>query len=235
LDGGAGAIEAGGMTAKRRAYARHDPRQAWARLALGFAAGLITGLAIPARLGMALRAVAAWDVAALVMNALSWWIIARFSPAETKRRAADDDPGRSVVWALVLSASVFSFFATVGVLRQARALVPEARDVFVFLCLLAVAGAWLLTHTAYTLRYAHLYYRDDDEGEGGLIFPGDAKPCYFEFAYFALTVGMCFQVSDVAVSSRQIRRAVLSQSLLSFVYNTVILAIALNLVIGIFG
>jgi uncharacterized membrane protein len=104
------------------------------------------------------------------------------------------------------------------------------------LCVLAVAGSWLLTHTAYTLRYAHLYYRDDDEGEGGLAFPGDdVTPAYFDFAYFALTIGMCFQVSDVTISSHQIRRAVLSQALLSFVYNTVILAVALNLVLGIFG
>jgi uncharacterized membrane protein len=99
----------------------------------------------------------------------------------------------------------------------------------------AVVAAWLLTHTAYTLRYAHLYYRDDDEGEGGLSFPGDGAPAYVEFAYFAFTIGMCFQVSDVAVTSRQIRRAVLGQSLLSFAYNTAILATAVSLVVGVLG
>ena len=130
--------------------------------------------------------------------------------------------------------SAFSLLATSLVLRQAPALAPEARDLFVGLCVLAVVGAWVLTHTACALRYAHLYYRDDDEGEGGLVFPGDAPPAYFEFAYFALTIGMCFQVSDVTVSSRQIRRAVLGQSLLAFVYNTVILATAINLVVGVF-
>jgi uncharacterized membrane protein len=224
------------MTRRPRAYARHDPRQAWGRLILAVVAGVVTGLAIPWRLGPSLRAVAAWDVTAIVLVIVKWMIIFRSTHADTRHRAAADDPGRTVVWAIVLVASSVSLFATSVSLRQARMLAPEARDLFAVLCVLAVAGSWLLTHTAYTLRYAHLYYRDDDEGEGGLAFPGDdVTPAYFDFAYFALTIGMCFQVSDVTISSHQIRRAVLSQALLSFVYNTVILAVALNLVLGIFG
>ena len=57
------------------------------------------------------------------------------------------------------------------------------------LCLAAVVTAWTLTHTAYTLRYAHLYYRDDGDGEGGLSFPGERAPAYIDFAYFAFTSG----------------------------------------------
>jgi uncharacterized membrane protein len=204
-------------------------------LVLALAAGTLTGLIIPTRLGPALRSVAAWDVTAIVMATMKWSIILRSSPKATRQRAAADDPGRTAVWVIVLAASFVSLFATSFALRQARTLAPDARDLFVALCVLAVASAWMLTHTSYTLRYAHLYFRDDDEGEGGLSFPGDAPPCYFDFAYFALTIGMCFQVSDVTITSRQIRRAVLGQSLLSFVYNTVILAVALNLIIGVFG
>jgi uncharacterized membrane protein len=223
------------MDRRRSAYARHDPRAARWRLVLAMAAGTLTGLIIPERLGPALRAVAAWDVTAVVMIAMKWAIILRSSPAATRRRAAADDPGRTAVWVIVLAASFVSLFATSFALRQARTLAPDARDLFVALCVLAVASSWMLTHTAYTLRYAHLYFRDDDEGEGGLEFPGGAPPCYPDFAYFALTIGMCFQVSDVTIASRQIRRAVLGQALLSFVYNTVILGVVLNLIIGIFG
>src|SRR5215471_3832044 len=218
-----------------RAYARHDPRQAWWRLVLAVAAGVLTGILIPLRLGPALRTVAAWDATALVLIVVKWAIILHSTPSDTRHRAAADDPGRTAVWVIVLVASSVSLFGTSVALRQAKTLAPDARDLFVVLCLVAVVSSWVLTHTAYTLRYAHLYFRDDDEGEGGLAFPGDAAPAYFEFAYFALTIGMCFQVSDVTISSRQIRRAVLSQALLSFVYNTVILAVALNLVLGIFG
>jgi uncharacterized membrane protein len=111
----------------------------------------------------------------------------------------------------------------------------EARPTFVVLCLVAVASAWALTHTAYTLRYAHLYYRDDRDGVGGLSFPDDAPPTYLDFAYFAFTIGMCFQTSDVTVTSRQIRRAVMAHAMLSFAYNTTILATAVSLVVGFFG
>ena len=100
------------------------------------------------------------------------------------------------------------------------------------LCLLAVTIAWLLTHTSFTFRYAHLYYRADDEGIGGIQFAGDEPPSYFDFAYFAFTIGMCFQVSDVCVSSPQIRRLVLLHAVISFAYNSIILAFVLNLVFG---
>src|SRR5205085_264873 len=102
-------------------------------------------------------------------------------------------------------------------------------------CLLTVALSWAITHTSYTLRYAHLYYREDTEGVGGVELPGGGQPSYFDFAYFAFTVGMCFQVSDVVVTSAQIRRAVLGHAVLSFAYNTVILAFTLNLVFGAFN
>jgi uncharacterized membrane protein len=218
-----------------RAFALHDPRRALGRLSIAAALGVATALVIPARFGSALRAIAAWDVAATGMAALAWMLILRASAEETRRRAAADDPGRHVVWGLVILASAVSLLATAVVLRQARAYSPEARDWFIVSCALAVVSAWFLTHTAYTLRYAHLYYRDDDEGEGGLAFPGDGRPAYLEFAYFSFTIGMCFQVSDVGVSSRQIRRAVLGHSLLSFLYNTAILATAVNLAVGLFN
>jgi uncharacterized membrane protein len=66
-------------------------------------------------------------------------------------------------------------------------------------------------------------------------FPGGARPTYFDFAYLSFTVGMCFQVSDATVSSGQIRRALLLHAILSFAYNTAILAFALNLVFGVAG
>jgi len=223
------------MSKHSRAFGGHDPHRALGRLLLALALGLTTAMLIPARFGSALRAIAAWDVAAVVMGTLFWLLILRTSIEDTRRHAAEDDPGRRAVSILVILASSFSLLATAVVLRQAHTWAPRARDLFVVLCALAVASAWLLTHTAYTLRYAHLYYRDDEEGEGGLAFPGDGRPAYLEFAYFAFTIGMCFQVSDVGVSSRQIRRAVLGHALLSFLYNSAILATAVNLAVGVFN
>ena len=224
------------MTGKRpRAFARHDPRQARLRVAIAVAVGTLTALAIPARFGPALRTVAAWDVAALTLLVLALSIVLRASPEETGRRAAADDPGRHASNALVIASSAISLLSTAAVLRQARNYAPEERALFVTLCVLAVASSWALTQTMYTLRYAHLYYHDDHEGVGGLDFPGSGRPSYLDFAYLSFTIGMCFQVSDVEVSSRQIRRTVLGHALLSFVYNTAIVATAINLAVGVFS
>ncbi len=87
--------------------------------------------------------------------------------------------------------------------------------------------SWFVTHTLYSFRYARLYYlRGDGDGLG---FPGQRKPADIDFAYFSFTIGMCFQVSDVAVSCSRIRRTALGHALLSFVYNTTIVSLAMNL------
>ncbi|MEP6652177.1 MAG: DUF1345 domain-containing protein, partial [Myxococcales bacterium] len=185
------------------------------RLLVAASLGVAVAIAVPDKFGLALRILAGWDMAAVALSAAGWAIIVRSSAADTKAHAAADDPGRTLVWLVVLLASTVSLFATAAVLRRADALAPSARDAFVVLCIAAVATAWFLTHTAYTLRYAHLYYRDGDEG-GGLLFAGDLPPDYFDFGYFAFTIGMCFQVSDVAVSNRALRRAVLVHSIISF-------------------
>jgi uncharacterized membrane protein len=225
------------MAASSRAFARHDPRQARARLVIALGAGLVVALLMPDRFGGALRAVAGWDAAAFSMVALAWSVIFRAGsdPKRTRRHAADDDPGRRAVWVIAILASGFSLFATAVVLRNARTCPTESRPIFVLLCLAAVGTAWMLTHTAYTLRYAHLYYRDVGDGEGGLSFPGEGAPAYLDFAYFAFTLGICFQTSDVTITSRQIRRAVTAHAILSFAYNTTIVATAVSLVVGFIG
>jgi uncharacterized membrane protein len=209
------------------------PRSAAGRLgwgiATGFAVAILAGVACP-DFGGALRIVAGWDAGGVAILGLAWWLILTANASEMRRRASTVDPGRRVVGATVLLGNVFSLFAAVVLLRRAEHLAPTRVALLSGLCLVAVVIAWFLTHTAYTLRYAHLYYRDDEEGIGGLEFPGKEPPDALDFAYFAFTLGMCFQVSDVPVTSRQIRRAALGHALLSFAFNTAIVALALNLV-----
>jgi uncharacterized membrane protein len=213
----------------------HPSRPAWLRLVIGGAAGTLGYAAAPGQFGAALKLVAAWDCAALAMTALAWSFIARAAPARTRVWAASIDPGRLAIGGFVIVASAFSLLATGFALRGAKTCPLEGRNLFLGLGLLAVASAWALTHTMYTLRYAHLYYRDGIEREGGLTFPGGGHPAYIDFAYYAFTVGMCFQVSDVTITNPRLRRETLAHALLSFLYNTVILAVALNFAIGTFG
>jgi len=208
-----------------------SPRRALGRLLLGAAMGGLAAALIPGEVGGPLRTVAGWDVAALVLLALVWRIILRASPEETARRAAAEDVGRSFVWAVVVLASTVSILAATVALKNVRTMAPRAEQELVLLCLLAVVTAWILCHTTYTVRYAHLYYRDDGD-LGGLGFPGTEMPCLLDFAYYAFTVGMCFQVSDVTVTQHRMRQATLGHALLSFVFNTLVLALALNLLFG---
>lgn len=97
------------------------------------------------------------------------------------------------------------------------------------LALLAVVVAWALTHTYYALHYARLYYQDGADG-GGLAFPGQTPPAYMDFIYFALAIGTSFAGSDVTVTSPEVRRTVVGHVLLSFAYNTAILALALGII-----
>jgi uncharacterized membrane protein len=206
-----------------------------ARLALGVSVGLVAAAAMPAQLGVALRLVAGWDAAAITGAALIWLIIARASPADTRKHAASDDPGRAATSLLWLAASTVSLLATAVLLRRAKLCSPDVRSLLVGFGAVAVASAWFVTHTILTLRYAHLYYRDGEGREGGLDFPGGGHPAFIDFAYFSFTIGMCFQVSDVTISNPALRRTALGHAMLSFGYNTVILAVAINLGIGIFG
>ena len=206
-----------------------SPRHAIARLFFAtITAALASAVITPDQPWWA-RMIAGWDAGALTLVALAWFVILRADANATKRRASAHDPGRHLVFGIALASSLFSLFAASFVLKKVHALSGTEQTVWTALTLGAIALSWLTTHTAYTLRYAHLYYR---RGHHGLEFPGNEPPADVDFAYFSFTVGMCFQVSDVVVRSTLCRRAVLLHAMLSFVYNTMILALALNLVFG---
>jgi len=212
-----------------------DPRRSSARLAYAIAAGVIAWFATA---GFALspltRGLVAGDIGGLVLLATLGWIIARTGSAEARRRAAAEDAGRMVVWITVLVASAFALFTATFVLSRARGLAPGESTLVLILSLSTAVISWLLTHTEFTLRYAHLFYRGGRDDEGGIEFPHDdgarEDPDDLDFAYFAFTIGMCFQVSDTQVTDRGIRRTVLAHAMLSFAYNTGIIALALSVV-----
>lgn len=205
-----------------------DPRAAGGRLLIALAVGVVATLLAP-RVEFEVRAMVGWDAAAFLFCVMAWGMIARATPTETRQRAAIEDPGRHVVFVIAIAASMFSLFAAIGVLRRIRALPPTQVPWWLALALAAVVLSWIVTHTAFTFRYAHLFYRRRGPTQC-LRFEGTTAPNDLDFAYFAFTIGMCFQVSDVVIASSRVRRAVLLHALMSFAYNTTILALALNLV-----
>jgi uncharacterized membrane protein len=126
--------------------------------------------------------------------------------------------------------------AIVFLLNSTKGLPEAAKNGHILLAIGAVATSWWLLHTIFTLRYAHLFYSaemdDDPKTVGGLQFPGNEEPDYLDFVYFSFVVGMTFQVSDVQISSRGIRRVCLLHALMSFAFNTTILALSINVISG---
>ena len=209
---------------------RFVPRRAVFRLGFALLAGVVGGVFAHHERSSIVGALVGWNIAGIVLLGFSAVTISQTDAVGTQRRAGAEDPGRNMVYALVVIASLVSVLAALALARRVKFLPPDEAHVLALLSIVSVGIAWLVTHTAFTLRYAHLYYREDREGVGGLEFPGGAHPNYFDFAYVAFTIGMCFQTSDVCVSSSQIRRAVLLHAVVSFAYNTLILALVLNLV-----
>lgn len=208
----------------------YDLRRAQTRLLLSTFVGALCVLGLAPVLPVAIAVMGGWDLAALSLLASTWWIIARGDPDDAQRRADMEDPGRHVLLLLTLASSLISFFAAALLIHHMDD-DASLHALSVALCLGAPLLAWLLTHSVYALHYAHLYYQGNKMGEG-LSFPGEDAPDDFDFAYFSFTVGMCFQTSDVEVSGKRLRRVVLFHALLSFVFNTGVIALALNLALG---
>lgn len=214
---------------------KRKPRHLGYLMPLAAAAGiaLIAGFAAPAWMDVLARGVFAYDAAALVMLVLEWRFAMQRDPAVTKKRAAVEDPGRVAITAVVVVSSAAGLFAAVAILGAGAHGDATARAVAYALALSAVVLGWMMIHTAFTFRYAHLYYRDDEAPPGpdrGLKFPGREQPNDFDFAYFSLVLGMTFQVSDVQITSRRIRRLALAHALIAFAYNASIFAFTVNVV-----
>lgn len=179
------------------------------------------------------QSIITWDVFALSILALAWLTIITTPLDKLRSRAQEQDVSRTLIFIFVVLAAFAGLFA-VGFLFLANKNVHRPHFFFhLLLSVLAVVSSWMLVHTVFGLRYAHTYYGDPDgpgprQHAGGLIFPGDRPPDYMDFAYFSFVIGMTFQVSDVQITSRELRQLALLHGMLSFGFNTVILALAIN-------
>ncbi|MGI9113564.1 MAG: DUF1345 domain-containing protein [Chthoniobacterales bacterium] len=175
---------------------------------------------------------ATYDAFALVSLALLSITIAFTSSKAIRLLARKQDVGRTIIFAFVISAACAALFAVAFLIRGVKTDGPTHFTLHLLLSILTVVLSWLLTHTVFGLRYAHNFYGDDQarEARQGLEFPGEPHPDYRDFTYFSFVIGMTCQVSDVQVTSREMRRLVLLHGVLSFAFNTVILALSINIV-----
>jgi uncharacterized membrane protein len=179
------------------------------------------------------RVMIGWNTFSLCMIILTWITFKITTPAEIRKQAGLQDGSRIVIFIIILI-STFASFLAVLLLLISKEKATEVLDIPV-----AIAGmlfSWFLVHTIFAMRYAHIYYGDNktkpDIHAGGLDFPEETKPDYLDFAYFSFVVGMTFQVSDVEITSKRLRKLVLLHSIVSFGFNTFIVALTINVIAG---
>ena len=204
------------------------------RLAYGLATALAVA-ALPLPTGWEFRGLLSWCAGLAVYLGLAWWLCTSFDAKRTRERAqAQDEP--SVVLFFVLLLATAACVAAIAVLmQQSRDMTGMQRGLHVGLSVFALAASWLFIQTIFTFRYAHRYYFEEKQGEfagSGLKFPGGLDPDYFDFLYYAFVVGMTSQVSDVEVTSREMRRLTMVHGVLSFGFNMLVLALSINVVAG---
>jgi uncharacterized membrane protein len=181
------------------------------------------------------RIILGWDTFCLSLIVISWILFFTTTNHELCAVVEKQDDGLKVIFMIVLVAVCFSLFGTLLLLNSKGE--STFNKVFhTIVSLSPVLLSWLLLHTTFAIRYAHLYHDHNKlntgSNVGGLDFPTKEEPDYLDFAYFSFVIGMTFQVSDVQVNSRVIRRFVLLHSLISFVFNTIIVALTINTIAG---
>jgi uncharacterized membrane protein len=198
------------------------------RLIIALVASLATAWLLPTGISLEMRAVASWDGFAVVALALTWVTILTLGPAQICMLAQKEDPSRLASLILVVLGAVASLLAVLVLLQESVTMQGASRSQAIVLALSAVALAWFLIHTVFTVRYAHLYHSGVDS-PNPLDFPGgEQQPDYLDFAYFAFIIGMTAQTADVGIRGRAIRRTALLHGIVSFAFNTAVVALSIG-------
>lgn len=204
---------------------------------------------LPAAMAGPVRFVLAWDACAIAFILLTVTMMAR-SPERLRFRARIEDSSQWAILTLMVVATLASLFSIGFVLHDAKEQTGWAAVAHVVLAGGTILLSWFFAHLLFAVHYAHAFYGDvgadddDDDHEeasgagaeatvaGGLAFPGEDNPDYWDFLYFSFVVGMTCQVSDVQVTGRLMRRLTLGHGIIAFLFNTVILALSINLLAG---
>lgn len=203
-------------------------RRVLVSFAAGIAAFAIAWLATPWQAA----ALVGWNVAATVFIAWIWFTVAGMDAAATARHAAIEDLSRPTADLILILASVASLVGVGLSLLEASDTEGLEKAMIVGAASVSVILSWATVHTVFTLRYARLYYA---AGGGGIDFNGDRAPTYTDFAYLAFTIGMTYQVSDTSIASKTIRRTALRHAYMSYLFGTVVVAMTINVVAGLFN
>jgi uncharacterized membrane protein len=211
------------------------------KLACGVVAGAAVGVALtitrPAW-PLATTSIVAWDVGCLVFLALILPHVWAKGAEDIRLHAAEQDQGRVAILALVLIATAASIVAIGAQLSIAKVEHGLLRDGHVALAFVTVALSWIVVQMIFALHYAHEYYDENQDCLGhdmkGLLFPGGELPDYRDFIHFSVVIGVAAQTADISFTSKELRRIGTVHSMVAFAFNTIVVALTINLLAGLF-
>jgi uncharacterized membrane protein len=202
------------------------------RVLAGILAGLTTLALLPPNLAASARDAIAWDVGGIVYLTLAARLMRKVNADTIKARAARSDESGYVILAMVVIAMMASFAAIAGLASEAKTATANVKLAYLALAATTILISWSVTQVVFTIHYAHINYGAfslTGPAQQALKFPGDDKPDYWDFLYFATSIGATSQTSDVAIHTKQMRRLVTAHAVISFIFNTMVLAVTINI------
>jgi uncharacterized membrane protein len=196
-----------------------------------FGFGIVVTVALlPVTWPLTRKMLAGWDAFVLLYLVQVYAHFWRSNLAQLRKRAAEEDEGAVALLGLSCLASFISLAAIVAELGSLQDAAPFGAALPLTISMATIVLSWAFVHTSFALHYAHEFYGEGrDRKIGGLKFPGDRQPNYWDFLYFSLVIAMTSQVSDVAVESKPIRRIVTVHGVLAFFFNLGVLALTINM------
>lgn len=202
---------------------------------LGALAAVSAHLVVPDT-RLSTSAIVGWNMFCAVYLLAMLSAVRSRTPAQIRARAAIEDEGRGLILGLVLLASIVSLAAMAAELSFARTAHGLDKAFHVGAAFLSVTASWLVVQVIFALHYAHEYYTAGPGGEDrrGLAFPGDEPPDYWDFLHFSIVIGVAAQTADIGFTAKPLRRLGTLHSLIAFAFNTVVVALTINLLAGLF-
>lgn len=206
------------------------------KLLIAAVIGFVVSMVLPSTFKAPACILAGWDVGLATYLVWTYSMMWRAEVENIRKRAAEEDEGAGFILLLSIAATAASFVAIAFVLgglksSEGHAMMPGGIAGHVVLAINTILLSWAFVHTIFSFHYAHEYYGERRDGKiGGLKFPSDPEPDYRDFLYFSLVIGMTSQVSDVAVTSKVIRRMAAMHGVLSFFFNLTVLALTVNMI-----
>jgi uncharacterized membrane protein len=195
--------------------------------ACGVIGAVVGGVAFAVSWRLETRFLTGWDVGVALYLALVFQMMSRSNIHTMRRHAAEQDEGRLTMLVLTVASALASLAAIFAELGGSGGTAGGRPPANLALAAFTILLSWGFIHTIFALHYAHEFY-DETDG-GGLAFPSDREPDYWDFVYFSFVIGMTSQVSDVAITSKLIRRTAAAHGIVSFVFNVALLALTINL------